>query len=379
MNTKRLTDNEIFDLAIRKEELGERFHDKHSLNLKDFRDYKQSHQFFLDGYRVKSNQLLKPFPKIIYNYINKVTFNAHAFKYKEYYIIAIHLAVWAIITDLFHRMLAHKEILKGIGNPNKESSATSIGDYYDDVADLLINTPLDKFSLKFPKDTTRQHYAYHLSGLAMDFIFEHELAHILFGHVDYLSNCLSMNCISEFQSSEILYQNQFNLQTLEMNADTMGLASCISRAINAIKDNSLVNFNYRIFYKDKYQVFSDLAFAVFNTLRVFGDGDYKETRIGKSTHPNPGVRQVILLSFLEQIMQSQQTIKIEHEKLHELLIKIMVESENAYKLITGKEHNRYVYTPEYFANHPLTSRLPINWKENIRNKLMNYTFVPLPT
>jgi hypothetical protein len=376
---KRISDNEIFDLAIKKKKWGERFHDKHSLNLKDFQDYKQSHQFFLDGYRANSNQLLKPFPKIIYNYINSVSFNAHAFKYKKHYIIAIHLGVWAIITDLFHRMLAHKEVLSEIGNPNKESSAASIGDYYDNVADLLINTPLDKFKLKFPRDPTRQLYAYHLSGRAMDFVFEHELAHILFGHVDYLSDSLGMDCISEFQPSEVLNQNRFDLQTLEMNADTMSLTSCTFRALNAVKDNSMVNSNFRIFYKDNYQALSDLVFAIFNTIRVFGDGDYKDTRLGKSTHPDPRIRQVILLSFLEQIMQSQQIIKIEHKKLHELLIKIMVESEKAYKVITGKEHNTEVYRPVYFANHPLNKSLPINWKENLRNKLMNYTYVPLPT
>ncbi len=379
MKEKQLSDNEVFDLAIQKKEWGERFHDKHSLNLKDFQDYKQSHQFFLDGYRAKSNQLLKPFPKIIYNYINNVSFNAHVFKYKEHYIIAIHLGVWAIITDLFHRMLAHREILPEIGNPNKEISATSIGDYYDNVADLLINTPLDKFKLKFPKDPTRKLYAYHLSGRAMDFIFEHELAHILFGHADYSLDCLGIDCVSEYQPSGAVNENHFDLQTLEMNADTMALLSCSSRAINVVQKNSLVKTPFRFFYNDNYQALLDLAFAVYNAIRVFGDRDYKNTELGKRPHPDPRVRQVILLSFLEQTMKSQQVLKIDHDKLHKLLIDMMVESEKAYRLITGKQHNTDVFSPEYFANHPLNSSLVINWKKNIRKRLLKYAYVNLPT
>lgn len=377
MNEKQLSDNEIFDLATQNKEWGSRFDDKHS--PKDLQDYKQSHQFFLDGYRAKSNQLLKPFPKIIYDYINNISFNAHAFKYKEHYIIGIHLGIWAIVTDLFHRMLARKEILQEIGNSKEESSATSISDYYDNVFDLLINTPLDKFKLKFPKDPVRQLYAYHLSGRAMDFVFEHELAHILFGHADYLSDFLGIDCVSEFQPSEVVNQNKFDLQTLEMNADTMALQSCCFRALNTVQNNSLVNPHFRVFYYDNYQALSDLAFAVYNVIRVFGDGDYKNIELGKSTHPDPRVRQVILLSFLEQTMKSQQAHKIDHNKLHTLLIDMMVESEKAYRLITGKQYNTDVFSTEYFANHPLNRSLVINWKKNIRKRLLKYTYVPLPT
>jgi hypothetical protein len=58
---------------------------------------------------------------------------------------------------------------------------------------------------------------------------------------------------------------------------------------------------------------------------------------------------------------------------------MMVESEKAYRLITGKQYNTDVFSTEYFANHPLNSNLVINWKKNIRKRLLKYTYVPLPT
>ncbi|HDL01038.1 MAG TPA: hypothetical protein ENH23_02265 [candidate division Zixibacteria bacterium] len=377
MNEQEFSDSEVFDLAVQNKEWGSRLDERNS--TKELQDYKQSHHNLLDGYRANSNQLLKPFPNIIYDYIHNFSFNAYAFKYNKHHLIGINVGVWATLTDLFHRMLAHREVLPKIGNPNKETAGTSIDDYYGNIIELISNTPLEKIKLRFPRDHIRQLYAFHLSSIAMDFVFEHELAHILFGHVDYLHDCLGIDFTSEFQSSEVLNQNQFDLQTLEMNADTMGLANCAFRALNAVRDNSIANTHFHVFYSDNYQALSDLTFAVFNTIRVFGDGDYKDTRLGKSTHPDPRVRQVILLSFLEQIMQSQHILKIEHDKLHKLLIDMMVESEKAYQLITGKKHNTDVYSPEYFANHPLNSSLPINWKENMRNKLLNYTYVSLPT
>ncbi|HDY87272.1 MAG TPA: hypothetical protein ENH82_04045 [bacterium] len=377
MKEKQLSDYAIFDLAIQNKDWGIRLDEKYS--PKELQDYKRSHLFFIDGYRAKSKGLLKPFPRTIYDYIYNFSFNAHAFKYKAHYVIGINVGIWAILNDLFHRMLAHRDILPEIGNPEKESSVNSIDDYYDNVIDLIINTPLDKYKLKFPKNLHRLLYAYHLSGRALDFVFEHELAHILFGHADYLSDCFGIHCVSEYQPSEVVNKNQFSLQTLEMHADTMALQSCCFRALNVVNNNSLVNPRFRVLYKNYYQALSDLAFAIYNTIRMFGDGDYKNTQLGKSTHPDPRVRQVILLSFLEQFMSQQQSFNIDYDKLHSLLIKTIKESENAYQLITGKQTDFDVFNAKYFANNPFNSEVVINWKRNIRKRLLKYTYVPLPT
>lgn len=375
---KPLSEYEIFDLAIADKQWGVRIDEKYY--TEDLKEFKQSHQFFMKGYSAKSKQLLKPFPSIIYDYINNFSFNAHAFKYKEDYIIGIHVAVWAILNDLFNRMLAHNEIFPEIGNPAKESSDTSVKDYYDNVLDLLNNSHQGIFKLKFPTDLQRKLYAYHLTGRAMDFVFEHELAHILFGHADYLYDRYGIHCVSEFQPSEVVNQYQFDLQTLEMNADTMALLSCCSRALNTVNNNSKVHPAFRAFYKNYYQAFSDIAFAIYNTIRVFGDGDYKNIQLGKSTHPDPRVRQLQIFSTFRTVVKaSKQYFTIDYDKLHSLLIEKIKESESAYQLITGKQTNLEVFNAEYFVDNPLGMAVIDNWKKNIRNSLLEYTYVPLPT
>ena len=375
---KPLSEHEIFDLAIADKQWGVRIDKKYS--HKNLQDFKECHKIFLKGYSAKSKPLLKPFPSIIYDYINNLSFNAHAFKYKEYYIIGIHGADFIILNDLFNRMLAHNDIFPKIGNPAKESSDTSIKDYYDNVFDILNNSHQGIFKSKFPKDSKRKLYAYHITGRAMDFVFEHELAHILFGHVDYLYDRYGIHCVSEYQPSEIVNQNQFDLQTFEMNADTMALLSCCSRALNTVNNNSLVHPPFRTFYKNYYQALSDIAFAIYNTIRVFGDGDYKNIQLGKSTHPDPRVRQLQIFSTFRTMVKAwKQYFTLDYDKLHSLLIEKIKESERAYQLITGKQTNVEVFKAKYFVNNPFGMAFTDNWKKNIRNSLLKYTYVSLPS
>lgn len=210
----------------------------------------------------------------------------------------------------------------------------------------------------------------------MNFIFEHELSHIIFGHVDYLHDTFGVTVLSEFNSD--LEKKIFNLdlQTLEMDADCTALARCCNWAMAVVDKPSRVDSNIRRFYSDPYTAFSDIYFSVYNTFKLFGDGNFKDMTPGKSSHPDPRIRQLMFMMTFEAIAKKLH-LNIDSIRLNDILLDRFLKSEKAYEYITGNKINNEVFQPEYFAYHPLPRALEDNWKTNMRNKLLKYSFKPL--
>lgn len=168
----------------------------------------------------KDPNLLRPFPKIIYDFVENSNFNAFALNAGPRYIIGVNWSVFVLLSDIFSRMLANPNILKNIGDVSKEKLMPQISDYYTNAFDLFDSFENSKYIVAQPIDNIRKKYADLLTLLAMDFIFEHELSHILFGHVDYINDKYGIKIFSEFSNNDVQIKNNTDFQTLEMDADS---------------------------------------------------------------------------------------------------------------------------------------------------------------
>ncbi|MBA4056647.1 MAG: hypothetical protein C0490_18175, partial [Marivirga sp.] len=153
----------------------------------------------------KDDGWVRPYPPVIGDFVENFMPNACAASYKKKYLIGVNTGFFAAAWDLFLRMLSHEKILTTIGDCSKEKFPGP-----DAWGPEMV-----------PKDETRLHYAAHLTNLALNYVFQHELGHILGGHIDY-GMSKGLNLMDE-ASALIFNQDYLDNQTLEWHADSFSI------------------------------------------------------------------------------------------------------------------------------------------------------------
>ena len=354
-----MTDAEIFSHVTS----GRVASDPDSFHIKETVDY------LLKSYTLDSH-LIKPFPRIVFGIRDNDTVNAFATKFSDVYVIGINAGTAHVMFDLFARMLSHPAILKEVGNPAEELpylESEKLDDYPTELKHMYIN---GNYAFRAPKNELRQQYPMHFTQLAIRYYLEHELSHVLFGHVDY-------NLDAQRQVFDSIRLKNFNSQTLEMDADCTALARMIHETIYLVDNPSTLPENQRKFYTDHYSACSHIYFAVYNCMRIQGDVGYTNLLPGETTHPEPRQRQKMLAGMFEAMAERYPT-KLDWKTLFDDKIsRMMVESERAYELLTHKKLNPEVFSTKYYVNNTLSIDLLENWTSNIREKVLPYTFKPL--
>lgn len=109
---------------------------------------------------------------------------------------------------------------------------------------------------------------------------------------------------------------------------------------------------------------------------IFGDADYKTAIPGKSIHPAPKLRQLMVTSTFFSICESWQ-LDIDIDVLTNELGGASVEAIKSYQVITNKKVNKEVFDKKYYGENPIPKILTDNWTNNLRNELLKYTYKPL--
>jgi hypothetical protein len=369
---KKMTNEKYFDI-VTKRFGGRANHERPIL----FDHFVSRYNAILEYYKRDPN-LLKPFPAIIFDYVENKNFNAFAMKSENKHIIAIHNSVFLIISDLFSRMLASKNILPDIGNINLEKPTKKLLDYYSNAENLIQHTKDGKFEIVQPIDPIRKKYADHLALLAMDFIFEHELSHIVFGHVDYLNEKYGINVYSEMNSNDRQIKNNLDFQTLEMDADSTALARCCTFAHFEILNNNFlkVDSDIKFIYSDYYSAFATINFAITTVFLIFGDGNYQDIQPGKTIHPPPRMRQLMVASTFYTINEKW-NLDLDLDILTKKIGSKTIEANEAYMEITGKKINKEVFEDKYYKNNKTPQILVGNWSDKLRKELIKHSYKPL--
>lgn len=287
--------------------------------------------------------LLKSFPKIICNIVDNDSINAFALKHEDVYVVAF-----------------HKGLLYALQNV---------------IAGLFSDESV--FSSRTKDETLRGFYSMHLFGLAMDFILEHELSHIFCGHLDYWCNEFDTNALLEIYFTDEIKNTNFDRQTFEMDSDCTALTRLCMWANNVVtKDPRLFGDYFGQFYTNQIHIFSDLFVSISIIFRLFGDGDFRNVELGTSHHPNPRIRQLILFLTFHEINKVYD-LNIDSQTLYEQLSNKFVQVDIAFEEVFGQAINIEVFSPEYYADHPMLTELQKNWEKNLRSKLTSFAYFPL--
>lgn len=293
----------------------------------------------ISGYKLL-NFDYKPCPKIIIDIVNDMSCNAFAGRVNDTYIIGINIGLIKELESIFTAIMNNEKLFSNIKEEEK-----------------------------------RDNYFLHLFFLVTDFIAEHELSHILNGHVDWIANKFGLNRITEINLSPKITHENFDFQTLEMDADCTALTRLCGWSKNMI-DRSIPLPIVKDFFVDYYSILTDTFLSISAMIKIFGDGDYSETRIGKSTHPNPRLRQLYILYTLFSI-NIHFNMKLDSKILSRKLYKAFEEMENVSKFTNDESINPEVFKPEYYQNNPLITAVKNNWKTKMKEELKKYSFIKL--
>jgi len=333
----------------------------------------------------KEKCIVKRPPHIIFNFIDNVQFGAFAdLKNKDYAIIGLYIGTKYLLTDIFNRMLSYNNLFLDIGDASKEIlSEPSIRNFYTNTTDLFEfgnlkqNEYYDYFQ---PIDETRHFFASHLTKLSLTFIFEHEISHIINGHIHYIKTIFDKSFTDNYNAELPLKVPLRTYQALEMDADCSAVNSCTIIAIN----NSNPNNDYpdkamKNLFTSREGALLDMFLAIYMTLRLMGDGRYRLEYVNHDVHAPNRVRQVqIMTTLIEYVdyLNKEHNLNISLPYLEAKMYERARECERAYEVITGNTINFDAFNKEYYAEHPLAGITLESWKK-IRPDLMEFSFTNL--
>ncbi|HTC00736.1 MAG TPA: hypothetical protein VK705_08640, partial [Ferruginibacter sp.] len=319
----------------------------------------------MTGYRKSYSK----FPIANVNYINNSVLNAVASKEKdtEKYYIGIYAGTFILLNELFLRMMSSPNILPHIGDVSKEDPTKKLFNPQQFDLDTYFIAKPDEENI-MPKDTKRQLYASLFTKTALNFLFDHEYAHIAFGHVDYLATQQNIFTISE---DEILNDIPLNSQTLEMDADSFAAHQGLG-LLKSINDTPSQLPEYRReFFCDWKNGLSNWFFSIYCLFRIFGYKNFEHSKLLKYSHPPTGIRQRLIAGSLYNYFTKNLNVGIEQEfwEIHHDAIDNV---EKAFNEISETILNRnaidFAYTPEAGKHMKL---IVDNWN-NVRPKLEKY-------
>jgi hypothetical protein len=182
-------------------------------------------------------------PGIHLDVIDDLSMNAIAFVENKQGYIGIFRGAILLVYDLFYRLLSHPDIFPEIGDPNRElvrqfhSEGTSR--HYSGL--ISKRSPDDqRIGAVLPNDPARIAHANWLALNALDFLLQHEIAHIRHGHCEYWDSIHGVPFLAELNAnSGLSTHDSLTRQTLEMDADAYAATNAISRILSFYKGSKL--------------------------------------------------------------------------------------------------------------------------------------------
>jgi hypothetical protein len=238
-----------------------------------------------DRIRNSSTIVWKKQPPTIHLLIpNNTEVNAFATRTTDGYAIAIFDGLRVVLTRLFDTLLADPRSFPAIGNILLETkSETSDAKSFPTVMDRLVGG-----SCRTPRCEHRAIFAQYMTELSLRFAFQHELAHVLLGHIE-LSK--SSQPLLELRSAN--KADQPRNQALEMHADENAFQRCFYWILDSLERREVTD-PMPLFVKTIDAPFLDFFCATYCLFHLF---DSREA----NTHPSPIHRQIRLALIMDHL------------------------------------------------------------------------------
>jgi hypothetical protein len=111
--------------------------------------------------------------------------------------IGMNVGTLLVLYDTFFALLAHNSFAPDIGQPQAQALFFPRLMHKIRFAHGVVRAPLPEWFVDMPNDPRRRVYAMALTFCALDFILQHELAHLEMGHLEYLQGTASTAAMFE--------------------------------------------------------------------------------------------------------------------------------------------------------------------------------------
>jgi hypothetical protein len=142
------------------------------------------------------------------------------------------LGLIAILCDLFLRLWTLPDVVLPVGDSSKEQGQGKGVPLEFDAKNRIIseNNKFIRFITISPNCPIRKSNAFSFARMSLEFVFFHELRHILAGHIDYLGAKYGAFVIPEFPVENTDLERRLVYQATEYDADGYG-AHCLVHEI----------------------------------------------------------------------------------------------------------------------------------------------------
>lgn len=312
-------------------------------------------------------------PPIHFGFTDLGQINACVFRFNGEYVIAVNVGTAAVLSFFFCRVLADRELLSAIGDPDRERNDLPNLSVLMPNAELMIE---EIVRLVTPRDQERIDFSHGLLHRALRFLLAHELTHILNGHVDYL-NASGSTKLFELNSSK---QNSETLdrQVMEVDADvgatSEGMYTLLARlAPIPERDPKVSNSEFL----NPSEAFFFWFFAVQALFRFFGDDRFSLDELRFRSYPPFRMRQLIVASngagFVEQKSRRPDLGNACRESSRSALTE--VEKAFARLLKSGWKIDGLNDAVQHLPEH--SKQLRRHWRESLRARLLKFSYVNL--
>jgi hypothetical protein len=241
-----------------------------------------------------SKECKKVLNGLYYDFVYNPSPNAFCRKIGAEYFIGLNGGLIELIHHIVFALCSEPTFLPDIGDPQVEVSVG--GEFYERGFETKkqIASANDSLILyvphRIPKSTSRKLLACFISELALEYVFLHELGHLMIGHLEKASDKEGNAFISELSSSDEILKRK-EKQFFEYEADGFAILFSLCR-------NSMAPFFYSeqttsIFrIHPKEMSYYCWYFAMCLVLRVFAQNDYTIHQYISKTHPHPQSRKL---------------------------------------------------------------------------------------
>ena len=191
-------------------------------------------------------------------YVESLRMNAFTFVSHGYGFVGLYPGSLLTIYSFFSNLLAHPELFPAVGDPQKEEQWVGF-----DAAHII----------RIPKDPTRASFAGLLSVLVIDFLFTHEVGHLMNGHAELINSKLGVPVFAEFDPQHSRTFDKVTSQTLEMDADCFAVAQGIGTIFGrASNPEGVLPEGWRQWYRTPRSAVAVWSVAVYGLFRLFLGG-----------------------------------------------------------------------------------------------------------
>jgi hypothetical protein len=269
--------------------------------------------------RIKNDKSIKwkqeP-PEIHLLVVRSTEINAFATRTDDGYAIAIFDGLRLVLSRLFATLLADPRAFPAIGDISLESeSVVSGATTFDSVTRTLVAG-----NFRSPIDYERTSFAKHLTDLSLRFAFQHELAHILLGHVDLTNSPQPFLEIRPSTNAE-----RTRNHALEMHADETAFQRCFFWILDSILGHEITD-PMQFFVNTIHAQLLDFYCATYCLFHLFDTHDSK-------THPSSIHRQIRLALVLDYLVETIE-LRLDHPAT-EIAGTVMTNVDRYMELILG--------------------------------------------